>query len=554
MKIISYILVSLLVFPILVSAQVEKKLTSTPKKVVVYPMGAQIESEVTFPVQKEQMKIVLTGLTSKVNAESIRIISDGSFTILNVQYKIDYINQLDKDAESEKLLSKIKELNTKVGDEEVWIKIINEKLEFLKVNKQISGKNESISPVVFSELNQIYGTNFETLSLEKLRRERTIENYKRELEKLNNQLSEVVNNVGTPSGVIEVTIDGKQVKTGKMGFTYYVYDASWYPTYDIRFLGFDKPLEITYFANIKQNTDINWENVEIMLSTAKMNISAQIPFLNPFYLGYYTPYKPANVARSVDAALSGAEGFAVDANGNTVVRGNRADGQKTIIDGVQVRSAKPEVDNTIYTPALETVKEYVVTNKQTIPAKNANTTVTYGESTLNASYDYQSIPKLGENVYLIAQIKDWNNADLNSGIAKLYLENSYVGKSFINTTQFKDTLDLSFGVDNNISIKREKVATFSEKTFAGSNIKETVGYKITIRNNKSYPVTTSVYDQIPISTDSKIVVDVLDVSNGVIEAETGKVTWKLELKPNETKTVIIKYSVKYPKDKKVLVQ
>ncbi len=544
MKIISYILVSLLVFPILVSAQVEKKLISTPKKVVVYPIGAQIESEVTFPVQKEQMKIVLTGLTSKVNAESIRIISDGSFTILNVQYKIDYINSLDKDAESEKLLSKIKELNTKVGDEEVWIKIINEKLEFLKVNKQISGKNESISPIVFSELNQIYGTNFETLSLEKLRRERTIENYKRELEKLNNQLSEVVNNVGTPSGVIEVTIDGKQVKTGKMGFTYYVYDASWYPTYDIRFLGFDKPLEINYFANIKQNTDISWENVEIMLSTAKMNISAQIPFLNPFYLGYYSPYKPAR-GRSIDAAVSSAEGVNLSYGYHSPT---------TLQAKPLSKNSKPGDENTIYTPALETVKEYVVTNKQTIPSKNANTTVTYGESTLNASYDYQSIPKLGENVYLIAQIKDWNNADLNSGIAKLYLENSYVGKSFINTTQFKDTLDLSFGVDNNISIKREKVATFSEKTFAGTNIKETVGYKITIRNNKLYSVTTSVYDQIPISTDSKIVVDVLDVSNGVIEAETGKVTWKLELKPNETKTVIIKYSVKYPKDKKVMVQ
>ncbi|MBP1672410.1 MAG: hypothetical protein H6Q25_225 [Bacteroidetes bacterium] len=548
MKIISYILVIFMMLPILVMGQVEKKITSTPKKVVVYPIGAQIESEVSIPIQKGPMKIILTGLTSKVNAESVRIISDGSFTILNVQYKIDYINQLDKDAESEKLLSKIEELNTKVGDEEIWIKIINEKLEFLKVNKQISGKNESISPVAFTELNQIYGSNFESLSLEKLRRERTIENYKNELEKLNNQLAEVINNVGTPSGVIEVTIDGKQVKTGKMGFTYYVYDASWYPTYDIRFLGFDKPLEITYFANIKQNTDINWENVEIILSTAKMNISAQIPFLNPFYLGYYTPYKPAAAGgRQVKAAVIAAEGVADLSYGYYA---------PTTIESkaIQVKDSRSTGENTIYTPALETVKEYVVSNPQTIPAKNANTTVTYGEGTLNASYDYQSIPKLGENVYLIAQIKDWNNADLNSGIAKLYLENSYVGKSFINTTQFKDTLDLSFGVDNNLSIKREKVTTFSEKTFAGSNIKETVGYKITIRNNKSYPVTTSVFDQIPISTDSKIVVEVLDFSNGVVEAETGKVTWKLELKPNETKTVIIKYSVKYPKDKQVIVQ
>jgi uncharacterized protein (TIGR02231 family) len=210
---------------------------------------------------------------------------------------------------------------------------------------------------------------------------------------------------------------------------------------------------------------------------------------------------------------------------------------------------------TSFTSSTETIKEYKVSNLQSIPSNASNfTSVTYGEGTLNASYDYRSIPKLSENVFLIAQISDWGDADLNSGFAKLYLENSYVGKSNINTQQFTDTLDISFGVDNNVTIKREKVTTFSEKVLAGSTIKETIGYKITIRNNKSYSITTSVYDQIPISVDENIKVEMLEISEGQFDKESGKVTWKLDLKPNETKTVIIKYSVKYPKDKQVKVQ
>jgi hypothetical protein len=39
-----------------------------------------------------------------------------------------------------------------------------------------------------------------------------------------------------------------------------------------------------------------------------------------------------------------------------------------------------------------------------------------------------------------------------------------------------------------------------------------------------------------------------------MNANTGKVTWTIELKPNETKQVILKYSVKSPKDKTVLVE
>ncbi len=538
-----------MIFPIFVFAQVEKVVPSKPKKVVVYPSGAQIESEVTFPLQKGQMKIVLPGLTSKLNQESIRIVSDNNYTILNVQYKVDYISEIDRDAETQKILNRINDLKFNIEDENTRIKIIDEKLEFLRTNKQVSGKNESISPVNFSELNQIYGSNIETLTLDKLKRERIIDNYNVELQKLNNQLKKVEANVGIPSGVIEVTIDAKNTNNGKMVFTYFVNEASWFPTYDIRFLGFNKPLEIKYFANIKQFTDIEWKNVEIVLSTAKTSVSAQIPMLQPYYLGYFYYKAPG---RSVSAAISSTEGIA-QTTSETTVRGNRGDGQTTIIDGVRVRSEDNESSYSV-TPALVTNKEYIVDSPQTIPSSFNITTLTYGEGVLNATYDYQTIPKLGENVYLIAKIIDWNKAELNSGFTKLYLENSYVGKSFINTAQFKDTIEISFGVDNNISIKREKLFTFSEKTFTGSNTKESVAYKITVRNNKSYPVTTSVYDQIPISTDEKIVVDVIELTEGPLNKENGKVEWKLSLQPNETKTITIKYSVKYPKDKDVIVQ
>ncbi|MBP1672251.1 MAG: TonB-dependent receptor [Bacteroidetes bacterium] len=44
------------------------------------------------------------------------------------------------------------------------------------------------------------------------------------------------------------------------------------------------------------------------------------------------------VGRNINSALSGAEGTSMDAAGNSNVRGNRSDGQKTIIDGVVVRN------------------------------------------------------------------------------------------------------------------------------------------------------------------------------------------------------------------------
>ncbi len=541
--------------PMFLWAQVEQSIPSKVKKVIVYPIGAQIESEVSIPIQKGQMKITLPGLTSKINQESIRIVSDGSFTILNVQYKVDYLNQLDKNVETQKIITQMDEIKSKIEEEEVWLKIIRDKMEYLSVNKQVSGKNEAVNPETFATMTQFYGSNMETLSLDALKRDRLIRKYREQLMALTAQLEKVNTHQGTPSGVIDVTIDGKQNTTGKMVFTYFVWDASWFPTYDIRFMGFNKPLEITYFANIKQTTDIDWTDVEIMLSTAKTKVSAQIPYLYPYFLGFYRPVTTTQSKMySVDDKVSVAEGVSQDAAGNTTVRGNRSDGEITIVDGVRVRGSSNPTNNEAYTPALETIKEYIVESKQSISSKSTITTVTYGSGTLEATYDYQTIPKLGENVYLIAKLPNWGKAELNNGVAKLYLENSYVGKSFLNTTQYKDTLDLSFGVDNNITVKREKVSEFSQKSFIGSKRKESIGYKITIRNNKSYECTTSVYDQIPISLNKEIEVDVIDINEGSLDKENGKVEWKINLKPNETKTIFIKYSVKYPKDKQVVVQ
>jgi len=206
------------------------------------------------------------------------------------------------------------------------------------------------------------------------------------------------------------------------------------------------------------------------------------------------------------------------------------------------------------TSKREVSNEYIVEAPQTIISKNKTNTITFRESKVNALFEYQAVPVLSEYVYLIGKIGDWYKTDLLDGEANIYLENSYVGKSIINTQQFTDTLNISFGVDNNISIKREKLTSFSENQFIGLNRKETVAYKITLRNNKGYPITAKITDQIPVSTTKEIQVETIDISGATMDKEKGTVEWKTDLKPNEYKDLIIKYSVKYPKNKRVLVE
>jgi uncharacterized protein (TIGR02231 family) len=129
-----------------------------------------------------------------------------------------------------------------------------------------------------------------------------------------------------------------------------------------------------------------------------------------------------------------------------------------------------------------------------------------------------------------------------------------VGKSTLNVNQLKDTLTISLGTDNSILVKREKRKDFTSKKVIGANKTDTFSFLLSIRNNKSNMVKITLNDQIPVSSNSDINVDPIELSGGKIDRQSGEIKWEFEIKPQETKQVILTYSVKYPKDKTVILE
>ena len=432
--------------------------------------------------------------------------------------------------------------------------------------------------------------------MEILKRQRAIKDFNNELVKLKNQLNSINSMNRLPSGVITVLIESKQTQKLTINLSYMVDNASWYPSYDIRYMDSNKPLTISYKANISQNTGVEWKNVEIKLSTAKTNISAQIPTLSANYLQFYNPLQSTMQGKVSGLDISSNTG-APGTSSTILLRGSRSingDNEALyVVDGniqndissinpddiESVEVLKDAASTAIYgsrgangvvlittkkagnkskvpfslSSNNETSMEYTIEGQQTLNSDNKLNIITFKEAELNSTFEYQAIPKLSKNVYLIGKISDWNKADLANGAANLYYENSFIGNSKISTQQFTDTLDISFGIDNNIIVDREKIKDFSSSQFIGPNKKETFAWKLSIRNNKTYSIKAFLYDQIPISSTKDIDIETLELSGSILNTETGMVQWTLDLKANETKQIIIKYSVKYPKDKTVLV-
>lgn len=228
----------------------------------------------------------------------------------------------------------------------------------------------------------------------------------------------------------------------------------------------------------------------------------------------------------------------------------------------RIKSNRQEADapeaaaNIIPTTSVEnqTSVEFVVDVPYSVPSDGENYAVDVAAYAIPAQYEYQCLPKADNQAFLIARITDWNQYNLLEGEVNLFFEGTYVGKSILDVRYVSDTLNLSLGRDRNVSVQREKVTDFNKKRLIGTNRTESRVWKITVRNNKSQPVSLTLKDQIPVTATSDISVEDVDVTGGKLNQDTGEVTWTLTLPPKGQQTRQLKYAVKYPKDRRLVVE
>jgi hypothetical protein len=103
-------------------------------------------------------------------------------------------------------------------------------------------------------------------------------------------------------------------------------------------------------------------------------------------------------------------------------------------------------------------------------------------------------------------------------------------------------------------VKRERMKDQTRRSFLGNRTTETVGWEISARNNKRVAIILNIQDQVPVSTQQDIEVSVEEMSGAKYDGERGFVTWRLELKPAESQQRNLRYSVRYPRNKKITLE
>jgi len=541
MKIIVTIFIILQASAVALHADQEKEIKAPVKHVTIYPDRAQLTHEATVEITAGTTLLKLTGLSPYIDPQSIQVKGYGEFVILSVNHQNNYLENLEDIPEIKSIRNQIETLQTKVEDEKNAVTVLLEKEAFLVANRAVLLKETTFSVDQFKNVMDLYTNSMDQVKTAVLKKNRLIKDYEKQIAALQKQISDKLGKQQLPSGVITVSISSALPSSGKLSFSYVVSNAGWYPSYDIRVDDITLPVTFFYKANVYQNTGVTWKDVKLSFSNATPWIAGDIPVLDTWFIDYYYPEpKPGIVLRGV---ASGAK------RANEQVMAEMDAATKTSeMKEVEIMPAPVEKRSG------ETTVTFDITVPYTLEPDGKVQTIEIQRSSTPAGFKYLTVPKLSPLAYLTGNITDWARQGLISGEATLYFENTFVGKSYLNVNQLKDTLTVSLGTDNSILVKREKRQDYTSKRTLGSNKSETYSFLITLRNNKNSAIRMTVNDQIPVSTNSGIEVSAVELTGAKYNPQTGEVKWDLDLKPQENRQLILTYSVKYPKDKTIILE
>ncbi len=534
----SFILVLIAVSGI--SAETEKEIKAGIRHVTVYPDRAQVSHETTVELPAGKTLLKLGSLSPYIDAQSIQVKGYGDFIILAVNQQNNYLENLEDLPEVKSIRNQIEALQLKVEDEKASISVLNEKEAFLVANRAILVKETTFSVEQLKSVMELYTNNMDQVKNTVLKKTRLIKDYEKQIAALQKQIADKFGKQQLPSGEISVSVSCEKPVSGSMTFSYVVSNAGWFPSYDIRVDNISKPVVIFYKANVFQNTGVSWKEVKLSFSNATPWVAGDVPVLDPWFIDYYNPTPAPRIM--IRGVASGVKREKSQELNDVAVMADAA--------MEQAEAAPVPIEKTVG----ETTVTFDITTPYTIESDGKIQTIEIQRTTTAADYKYVTVPKLSPLAYLTGNITGWAEQNLIGGEATLYFENTFVGKSYLNVNQLKDTLTVSLGNDNSILVKREKRKDFTSRRVLGSNKTETYSFLITVRNNKTNTVRITVNDQIPVSSNSDIEVDDIELSGGRYNSQTGEVKWDLDIKPQETRELILTYSVKYPKDKTIILE
>jgi uncharacterized protein (TIGR02231 family) len=528
----------------------ETTVSSKIKNVTVFLNGAQVFRKANLKLKKGINEVIFDSISSNINANSIQVKGKGNYTILDTKYKV--VNPTANTTPPKipkSILRIIQTIQDSLDLVNFDLEDVKYKKDVLELEKQLLIGNKSMksdSLALLKDAMSFFREKYNNINstLIKVKKQEYLLNKRKS--KLQTRLNAInaensrkyVAQPAYSKYQIVVTVSADETSYGTIDVNYLVKNASWSPKYDLRASGINSPVELTYKANVYQNSGENWNNVKLTLSTNNPNKSKVKPVLPVWYLNYYTPgyanrKKDSYYGRSAKMALTMDDEMAE-----------------------KEEELSPAKNSAYYATmnANLTNIEFSISIPYTIPSDGQNHMVAVKNEKLDAKYQYYMVPKLDKDAFLVADVRGFEELSLLPAKANIYFEGTFIGETMINPDVMGDSLAVTLGRDERISIRRKLVKKEDKAKFMADNKIQYFTYELEVKNHRPNNVDIIIEDHIPVPNNEEIKVGLLASGKAKYIESTGMLSWKFNLPSKQNKKMEFKYSVQFDKDKRLALK
>ena len=522
-------------------------------QVTVYPDRARVTRQGTGDVTVETQRIILDELPTTLLPDSVRVSGRGTarVRIQGVDTKWHYYTETPTTGvrELEQEIQKLEDENRGVADRKVALAarmkyldgLASATLEFAKgLSRGRTTIADQTQLVTFlSEQDTAIRAELRTLDLAQ-------RDLNKQLEKLRNELKQMQN--ARPRQRYRATVEVVVTEPGSftIELSYVVQNAGWQPLYDLRWseTNGSRKLNLTYLAQITQNSGEDWPAIQLAVSTARPSLNQQMPELHPWYINVFVPHPPGQAKMMVSRAA----GVPAPA---PAMREEAAD-----TFSMQALAAPAVAEAEIATATVENsgvAVTFKIGGSTDIPNDGAPHKTTIQTFELDPKVDYLAVPKHTDAVFRRLTVTNTTSAPFLAGPGNLF-----VGEEFIGTTQLEyapsgEKMELLFGVEERITVSRELARREVDKTFLRDNRQLRYGYKIEVQNLLNAAATVEIHDHIPVSRHEQIKVKLEQATPEPAEkSDLNLLEWQMNLPPAGKGTIQYVYLVEHPRSLQVV--
>ncbi|MCB1512114.1 MAG: mucoidy inhibitor MuiA family protein [Hyphomicrobiaceae bacterium] len=521
--------------------------------VTVFPQGAEVKRVAKVRILKGTHRLIFKDLPSQTIVRSIRVEgkSSGGLEIGAVDGRRVSVlrnESAQADRERKRLEAELEQL----GDE---LSVLKATLEAKNVQRQFITNLTALPgrPAPQGAANENWSAVFDLIGgrLADLQRVMQETNLKiravtRKMADLKKQLQQLA-----PAPVVRtelaLNVVAAQDLEAELTVIYQVHGASWTPLYDARLetgsRSVPAKLVLTRRAEVRQSTDEAWDKVSVSLSTTRPSARSVAPTLSPLIVDFVPPPPPAAEAASTRRRMYDRSRV----QGRAAVRSEEAPAAVPMPKKVVMRGARA------FQGAFQAI--FRVPDRITVQNTGDVSRVKISDMTLEPALTVRAVPKREARAYLYAKIKLPRTAPYLPGPIALFRDQTFTGFGRLPQLAPGETHEIGFGADDLVRVRYEVVTQKKGETgLISSSRTDQRRYKIVIKNMHERPIAYTLLDQLPVSADEKIKVE-LNGGNAPTERDVkdqrGVVAWTGKLAADEEKVLNFGYIVSWPSDKQV---